>query len=166
MNNRGFIGDAFIAVLIIFAVATGIVFTSYALNKANDAISTANVSQEGKDLIAKGSGDFPGAFDAFLAILFIGFPLVAAGLAFFLDVNSVFFWILFLISFIIIIAGAAISKLWNTIFGASSELTAAANNFAITNWIMNHYALYALFSISVIIGGFYFRMRSGGNYYV
>jgi len=159
MNKRGFIGDIVTITLSLFFIVFVLATCALLVATVKDAlVADDDIPVEARNLITNANDQYPGAMDVLIALFAIGVPLVGAAFAFFLDVSSVFFWLILIASFIYIIFGAALGYLWEAVI-SSGVFAAVMVNMPITDWIMGHYALYALFVTFVILGGMFFRFR-------
>lgn len=164
MNKRGSILDSIIIILVIVAVAiTGLLTVAFTKTIGNAFDESEDIPDYAKELSNSVTNQTPGIIDFIAVILIIGLPLISMALAFFVDTHPIIFWAsLGLIILILILAGG-FSVAWgsltdNNLFGE------AAYDMPMTNWIMNHYVIYALFVVGLIIFGTFVKARSGGYY--
>jgi len=159
-NRRGSILDIAPIIVGLFFVGITVLMMIKVLGQAAPAFQDQNVSQQAKDLFSQGQSAYPNIANNFFAILFIGLPLVSASLAYLLDSNPIYFWLLFLLSAFFVIVGGVLGFIWGVIAGDGAPLAAEAAQAPIINWVLSHYALYALFIAILLLGAIFMRMRN------
>ena len=159
MNKKGFIGDIVTIIFSLFFIVIVLATMALVINTISTALTAdASIPIEARNMVSNANDQYPGAMDVLMALFAIGVPLVGAAFAFFLDVSSVFFWLILVASFIYVIFGAALGYLWEVIT-ASGVFAAVLVNMPIMDWIMSHYAIYTLAVTFIILGGLFFRFR-------
>lgn len=161
MNNHGSIIDIITIIIVGFVMAIiGVILVTF-VTVVNDALQADdNIPTQAKYFSDTASDDYPGMVDAIIIIMLFGLPVVSAIFAYFLDFSSILLWAIIIIMMLFIIIGAVFSNAWESATEGSS-LESAANQLTMTNYVLNHYALYVLFAFLVVIAGMFFRVRSG-----
>lgn len=162
MNKQGFIGDIATILLTGFIVVLGVIIMIIILNAFNTAFQASSaIPAEGKAIMDQGATEFPQYMDYFILIMLFGLPLVAGALAYFLDISGVFFWLVVIVSFLFILLGAVIGHYWGVIT-LDALIGASAAQIPKTNFVMNHYAIHALYTIICVAAGLFFKQRRTG----
>lgn len=161
MNNQGSIIDIITIIIIGFLMAiVGVILVTF-VSTVNDALQADNnIPSQTKYFVDTANDDYPTMVDSIIIIMLFGLPVVSAIFAYFLDFSSILLWAMIIIMMLFIIIGAVFSNAWESATDGSS-LQSAANNLTMTNFILNHYALYVLFAFLIVIAGMFFRVRSG-----
>lgn len=161
MNKKAFIGDIFSVILLLFGTAVIFILMYFLLSKINTPLqASGDIPTESKTIMSSGLAKYPTTFDSLFALFMIGLPLVSAFLAYMLDIDSIFFWLIILMIAVIIIFGAILSNIYDVIMTSDVDLNALRGSFPIINLVMTNYAIYALFVTVIILGGILFKRRT------
>lgn len=164
MNRRGTLMDAFPALVSVFLFAMTCVVVVYFIGTFNTAMQASDVSQDAKDLTDNWNDQVPWVFDFLIVMLMVALPIVSLILAFFNNIHPLLYWASMGLSLILVIVGSSIGEAWNAVTDTGT-LTSSASNLPMTDWILSHFALYAIFCIIVIGYGVFVKTRNAGGYF-
>jgi len=165
MNKKASLLDALPILVGFFMFSVAMIFIIYVISHVTPVFNTASIDPTAQTIYNNGASQLPTIFDNLGALMIIGVPLIAAGLAYLLNANAIFFWLLTAFSALFVIAGGVISYLWEQIAGVGAPLATAAAQVPIINWTMQNYAVYAVFVVVLLLGAIFMRMRSQGGEY-
>lgn len=160
MNRKGSLTDAMPILFGFFLFAVASLFIVYVINAISPAFNQADTPPEASALFNTGKATIPGVIDNIGAVMIIGIPLIAAGLAYMLNASAIFFWILTIFSALFVIAGGTISFLWEQIAGAGAPMAGVAAQLPIITWTMENFAIYALFVVVLLLASIFMRLRN------
>jgi len=165
MNRRGFMGDASVIILVLFLLAmVGVVMTIVLNTFSEELSSDSSIPQEAINIIQTGASEYPGIIDFWFVLFLVGFPLGSAILAYFNDIHPLYFWCSLFLVIMVVLLGAALSEFWNEL-RSDETLAVAVAAMPMTDYILQNYAMYALFIFIIIAMGTFVKLRQGGGFY-
>lgn len=166
MTRRGSLLDTLPILIGVFMFGVAMLFMLFVLSKVAPAFNGADIPAGATTIFNAGHTALPGIYDRLGSMMIIGVPLIAAGLAYMLNASAIFFWLLTAFSALFVIAGGALSFLWEQIAGTGAPLAGVAAQLPIISWTMENFAVYALFVAVLLLASIFLRMRSqeGGRY--
>ena len=165
MNRRGFLGDASLIIVVLFMLAMVGVVMSLVLSAFYNALSEdTSIPSEAISIIQTGAEQYPGVIDFWFVLFLVGLPLGSAILAYFNDIHPLYFWCSLFLVILVVLLGAALSELWMD-FRSDETLAVAVANMPMSDFILQHYAMYAFFVFVLIAMGTFIKLRQGGGYY-
>ena len=163
MNKKGFIGDVPTTMIYTFIGAVTFLIVLTILSIFNSSFQAdSNIPQAAKNISSLGITEYSNLGDGFMALILIGIPLIAAGLIYYLDSESIFFWILGSLLAVFVIGGAVFGWLWEK-FTTNTILETYVTQMPITNYVLSNFAMYSLFITVILMAGLFFKWR--GNQY-
>jgi hypothetical protein len=165
MGRKGFVFDVITIIVAVFMLALVGVLCYYLLDQVQQALSVdPNTGDTANGILNWGVAKYPGIIDGLVALFIIGLPLVSAGLAYYLEVSSIFMWLMLGVVILFIIFGAILSNMWDSIMTSNPTFQGYMIKFALTNFIMSNYAMYALFATILVMGGIFLKTQTQGAY--
>lgn len=152
--------DSLLVGAAVVVVAFALVLTMAVITPINNAFQDANIDNSGKEVVAGWNSALPSSFDWILAVLFIGLPLIAFGLAYVNFIPRVFFFVFIGLLFVMALIGGVVSTMWGSVLTADIMSDAAAT-MPITNFIMTNYGVYFLITVFLISIGTYVKYGEG-----
>lgn len=157
--RRGSIGDIITILMSAFFIGVVFIIIALALYHIKEAFVSADIPVEAKTLITQGESGYANILDSLLAFFFIGMPLIAGTLAFFLQTSMLFFWLVIAFSFFYILLGAVLSYLWHVSIVESGAFAMILAKMPISEWVFGNFALYSLFVVAIIVAGTFLKFR-------
>lgn len=165
MNKKGFIGDVFPILMMLFLLAFIGVLMTMILGVFKDAIvNDATMPAEAQSIITNGEEGYPKAIDFWFVLFMVGLPLAASIMAYFNNIHPLFFWASLLLVVVIVLLGASLAELWGQL-RSDADLSVAVERFPMSDYILQHYGLYSLFAFVTIAFGTFVKLRGGGGFY-
>ena len=133
-----------------------VLFFSFLSPVLNDALSASPLSVQ---IVTEWTDWFPSFMSWVFAIIFVSLPLIGAGLALIVSVDSFWWWIYFALSIIILALGWMFQSLWGW-FTAVEMVGDAASTMPLMNLIFSNYAVYSVLTL-LFIGLLTYAKRRG-----
>ena len=123
-----------------------VLFFSFLAPVLNDALSASPLSVQ---IVTEWTDWLPSFMSWVFAIIFVSLPLIGAGLALIVSVDSFWWWIYFALSIIILALGWMFQSLWGW-FTAVEIVGDAASTMPLMNLIFSNYAVYSVLTLLFI----------------
>lgn len=162
-NRKGNLFDSIVIVVILSIFAFSVLMGVFLIGEINSAFQATDIPDQAKTITQYADSQLPWVWDFWFGLFFIGLPLVSMGLAFFNDINPVFFWVSLGLVLIVVLLGAAAANIWNNVMSSSATLDLVADRLPITNFIMSSYGLYAFVIFIIIAAGSFVKMRGASE---
>ncbi len=133
-----------------------VLFFSFLAPVLNDALSASPLSVQ---IVTEWTDWLPSFMSWVFAIIFVSLPLIGAGLALIVSVDSFWWWIYFALSIIILALGWMFQSLWGW-FTAVEMVGDAASTMPLMNLIFSNYAVYSVLTL-LFIGLLTYAKRRG-----
>lgn len=161
MNNKGSFFDIIVIISILFIGVIISVIGLYFINNIAHTFSiSTNVPSSVNIIGSTIENETPGVFDFVLIAIIIGLPLISMILAFFTDIHPILFFVIILLTILVVFTGIGYKYMWEK-FATTEVGLFGANNLPMTTFIMNNFSIYVLFCSFVIIFASYVKIRSG-----
>lgn len=162
MSRKGFIGDAFAIIAILFTMAICFV-VAMAFFSGLDA--GLNVSQYpiAQGIVTSTNSNIDWTLDFLFIMALLSFPVGSMILAYVNNIPPFFFFASFGVVLLVVVFGAAFSQGWKDasedgIFGLQ------ADRMPMMDFVMTHFAVYALFCVVMIAAGTYVKLKNSAIY--
>lgn len=151
MNNKGFILDLPVMIIMIFIVVIACISIYLVMGIANNAIQAADIDVNGKSFYGDLANRLPTAFDSTITIVFFGYLIVLGGAAWYLATSPILFWILWIVNAIVLMITAYLANTFID-FSSGGDLALAAASFPIMSTILTYApVIIAAFQILLLI---------------
>lgn len=155
------LNDIIVIVGFILLIAGGAILSIIVVDNVNTAFQGTGL-EEGGEVVQNFDSGFANSLDFVFAVIFIGLPLVAFGLAFLNFIPSFFYWISIALVVIFGVIGAIIQDIW-TAATTGNILTVYALEMPVANFILSNFMYYIFLVFFLIAIGTYVKLEGEGS---
>lgn len=166
MNKRGNITDAFLIIIIIAGLSIVAFFFVFASERLMDGLGNTPViaaTPTSAGMINDVDTNLPWVVDFILIMIMFGLPLISMILAFFNNISPFFFFASVGLTMLFLVVSSWMGDVW-TSFTRNQDMAATQSELPMTDFVMDNYPLYAMYSIIMIIIGVFLKNRNSSGY--
>ena len=166
MNKKGFMGDVFPIVALLFGIAllfiTSLTFFSGLESGLNGTITDFPIAEH---IVETTNNDIDWTLDFLFMMALIAFPVGSMILAYINNVPPFFFFASMGVVLLVVIFGAAFSSAWDDSNDNDGFFSVQSARMPMTNFVMSHFGVYALFCSIIIASGTYIKLKNNAYGY-
>ncbi|HEC72258.1 MAG TPA: hypothetical protein ENI36_01480 [Thermoplasmatales archaeon] len=152
--RKGFIGDIFLYIIILFSMAIVLIAIGLVWSKLSDSFgSDANIPQEAKDIINLQATKFPKIWDGWAVLAVIGYIIAIVITAMNIRSHPVFAIFALILLIVLGVVSVYLSNTYRTFITSTADLSSVADDFTMYNFIMDKlpYIIVSLGIVFIII---------------
>lgn len=159
MNRKGFVLDVFPIISLLFVVAILFVIALNFMSGVAGGLNQTSTDPNATAIAVGMNTDLGWVLDFIFIMLLFSLPVGSMILAFLNNIPPFFFFASIGMILLAVIIGAALSDGWTSSHDDDTFDT-QANRMPMTDYVMTHFGVYALFCIIVIMSGTYVKMKN------
>lgn len=170
MNDHGNLLDVFVILVIVFFLgiaAVSLIFVQKAVSSGlNTTLSSINSSSTvtgvGQTINSNVDNNTGWVIDFVLIMIMFSLPLLSMILAFFNNINPIFFWASFGLTMLVIVVASWFSIAYGS-FISNNGLAVAASSLPMVNFIMTNFIIYAMYCTFCIAIGVFVKAKDANT---
>lgn len=162
-GRKGNVFDMLI-ILVVIGIAVGAIsIVVILIDSFNTAIQGSDLPSEGKEFIGTVQSQNHWTMDFILVMLLFALPIASAILAFFDNIPPFLFWASIGLWLLVVVVANIIGDAYSAMVEVDGFST-IPSALPITDFIMTHFVMYAMFSIIMVSFAVFAKQRSLGGY--